>query len=122
MRRAGRVVNESPGGIIAHAIVEDTGNDIDFFGPGFMQVDPFPTRSRIDLDKLSFRPVASFPDGSYPDAAAKFFLHGRIFDAAPFYLRHQSLAFVSQTVRPPQWSCSAGDPGLALLADRRHDP
>src|SRR6266550_705769 len=91
MRRSSRIVNEGPGGIIANTVVEDPGNDIDFFRTGLMQIDSFPTGAGIDLHKLGLRAFARLPDSAHPDAAAKFFFYGRILNAAPFHFSHQNL-------------------------------
>ena len=72
-------MNEAPGRVIAHAVIEDAGNYVDLFGPRLVQIDSFPTRARIDLDNLRRRSVWRLPEGSHSDGSAEFFFYGRVF-------------------------------------------
>src|SRR6185369_3163505 len=83
-------MNETAGGIIANAVIEDSRNHINFFGAGFMKIDSFPTSARIDLDHLRRRSIRSLPQRSYLDGSAEFLFYGRVFGERPFYFSHKS--------------------------------
>ena len=72
-------MDETPGRVIAHAVIEDAGNYIDLFGPRLMNIDSFPTRARIDLDHLRCGSVWRLPKRSHSDGAAEFLFYGRVF-------------------------------------------
>src|SRR6185503_7564140 len=99
MRRAFRIMNETPGGIIANAVIEDAGNYIDLFGPGLMKIDSLPTSARIDLDNLRCRSTLRLPERSHLDGSTEFLFYGRVFGKRPFNVRHRVLRYVRNSPR-----------------------
>src|ERR1700730_8484682 len=100
-------MNETPGWIIAHAIVEDSRDHIHLFRPWFMHVDSFPTGTRIDFNDLRHRSAGCFPQRSHANGAAKFFLYRRVFKSRPFNFRHSMVSLscgIPGGAAPQGWS------------------
>src|SRR5688572_2201469 len=67
VRRARRVMHERPGRIVARAIVERAGHDVDLLRPGMVHVELQEARARIDLEDLSLGTVRRLPEQAPAD-------------------------------------------------------
>src|SRR6185312_12618394 len=94
VRRAFRIMNKTPGGIITNAVVEYTGDYINLLGPGFMNVNAFPTPARRDVDNLRSRSIRAAPQGSHLNSAAKLFFYRRVLKTCPLDFSHNCSCLV----------------------------
>jgi hypothetical protein len=55
-------MHERPGRVIAQAVVEDAGDDVEFFRAGLVHVEPQEPGSRIDFQQLRLRSIGAAPE------------------------------------------------------------